>query len=305
MFDMILETYTTHNFPNEFLNIWIAFPIGLKYGIAITFGLCVGSFLNVVAHRVPIMMGRAWRAELAEATNARRDVGLVPRYNLFYPPSTCTHCDHVLRARENIPLVSYLLQQGRCRHCTHTIGISYLIVELASGLLAAFALAVFGPTLVAIAAFGLCATLLAVSTIDIQTGYLPDLITLPLLWAGLVLNLSNTFTSVESAVIGAISGYMFLWLIYWLFKWLRGIEGIGFGDLKLLAALGAWMGWTSLPQIIVLAASASLIVAPIAIWSGRVRVDEPIAFGPFLAIGGVITLFFGSPLYSSIGYLLR
>lgn len=294
-----------HNWQNELLIRWATFPVGLQYGIAITFGLCVGSFLNVVAHRVPIMMERAWRAELAEATNTRSDVGVVPRYNLFYPPSTCPHCAHGLRARENIPLVSYLLQQGRCRHCTHTIGISYPIVELASGLLAACALAVFGPTLVAIAAFGLCATLLALSTIDIRTGYLPDSITLPLLWAGLVLNLGNTFTSLESAVIGAISGYMSLWLIYWLFRWLRGVEGIGFGDLKLLAALGAWMGWTSLPQIIVLAAAASLIITPIAIWFHRARVEEPIAFGPFLAIGCVITLFFGSPFYSALGYTLR
>ncbi|KVH45678.1 peptidase A24 [Burkholderia diffusa] len=281
--------------------MWTAIPSSVKYGVFVALGLCVGSFVNVVVHRLPVMMQRAWQAEIAEATGnagAPPDDGYPPRYDLCRPRSACPHCGHVLRAWENIPLVSYLLLRGRCRQCGHPIGIRYPLVELAGGLLAAGSLAAFGPTAAALAAFALCAALLAMSAIDIRTGYLPDSMTLPLLWAGLALNLGGTFTSLRSAVIGAMAGYLFLWSIYWLFKWLRGIEGIGFGDLKLLAALGAWMGWAALPQIIVLASWTSLIVTLIQTWRGHMRIEETIPFGPYLALGGVTTLFFGTPLYS-------
>ncbi|ABO53563.1 A24 family peptidase [Burkholderia vietnamiensis] len=279
-------------------------PPAVQYAFAVVIGLCVGSFINVVAHRVPVMMQRAWRAEIAEATgnaDAAPDDGYPQRYDLWRPRSACPHCGHVLRAWENVPLLSYVMLRGRCRQCGHAIGIRYPLVELAGALLAAGSLAAFGPTGAAIAAFGLCAALLAMSAIDIRTGYLPDSMTLPLLWAGLALNLAGMFTSLQSAVIGAMSGYLFLWSIYWLFRWLRGIEGIGFGDLKLLAALGAWMGWAALPQVVLFAAVTGAIVGLVATWRGRMRFEEPIPFGPFLAAGGVATLFFGTPFYSALG----
>ncbi|MBN3789685.1 A24 family peptidase [Burkholderia sp. Ac-20353] len=279
-------------------------PPAAQYAFAAVFGLCIGSFVNVVVHRLPVMMERAWRTEVAEATGASAepdDDGYPPRYDLWHPRSACPHCGHVLRAWENIPLVSYLLQRGRCRQCGHAIGIRYPLIELAGSLLAAGSLSTFGPTFAALAAFGLCAALLAMSAIDIRTGYLPDSMTLPLLWAGLALNLGGTFTSLRAAVIGAMAGYLFLWSIYWLFKWLRGIEGIGFGDLKLLAALGAWMGWAALPQVVLFAAVTGAIVGLVATWRGRMRFEEPIPFGPFLAAGGAATLFFGTPFYSALG----
>ncbi|WP_175657715.1 prepilin peptidase [Burkholderia vietnamiensis] len=279
-------------------------PPAVQYAFAVVIGLCVGSFINVVAHRVPVMMQRAWRAEIAEATgnaDAAPDDGYPQRYDLWRPRSACPHCGHVLRAWENVPLLSYVMLRGRCRQCGHAIGIRYPLVELAGALLAAGSLAAFGPTGAAIAAFGLCAALLAMSAIDIRTGYLPDSMTLPLLWAGLALNLAGMFTSLQSAVIGAMSGYLFLWSIYWLFRWLRGIKGIGFGDLKLLAALGAWMGWAALPQVVLFAAVTGAIVGLVATWRGRMRFEEPIPFGPFLAAGGVATLFFGTPFYSALG----
>ncbi len=278
-------------------------PPAAQYVFAILAGLCIGSFINVVVHRLPVMMKRAWEAEIAEATGTRPepDDGYPARYDLWHPRSACPHCGHVLRAWENIPLVSYVLLRGRCRHCGHAIGARYPLIELAGALLAALALAVYGPTTAALAAFGLCAALLAMSAIDIQTGYLPDSMTLPLLWAGLAINLAGTFASLRAAVIGAMAGYLFLWSIYWLFKWLRGIEGIGFGDLKLLAALGAWLGWAALPQVVLLAAVAGAAVGLAATLRGRMRFEEPIPFGPFLAAGGAATLFFGTPFYSALG----
>ncbi|VWC20426.1 prepilin peptidase [Burkholderia pseudomultivorans] len=295
--------YAAPDSPANALLALAMLPPVAQYAFAVVLGLCVGSFVNVVVHRLPVMMQRAWQAEIAEATGNADvpDDGYPPRYDLCRPRSACPHCGHVLRAWENIPLVSYLLLRGLCRQCGHAIGLRYPLVELAGGLLAAGALAAFGPTGTALAVFGLCAALLAMSAIDIRTGYLPDSMTLPLLWAGLALNLADTLTSLRSAVIGAMAGYLFLWSIYWLFKWLRGIEGIGFGDLKLLAALGAWMGWAALPQVVLFAAVTGAIVGLVATWRGRMRFEEPIPFGPFLAAGGVATLFFGTPFYSALG----
>ncbi|AOI91140.1 A24 family peptidase [Burkholderia pseudomultivorans] len=295
--------YAAPDSPANALLALAMLPPVAQYAFAVVLGLCVGSFVNVVVHRLPVMMQRAWQAEIAEATGSADtpDDGYPPRYDLCRPRSACPHCGHVLRAWENIPLVSYLLLRGRCRQCGHAIGLRYPFVELAGGVLAAGALATFGPTGTALAVFGLCAALLAMSAIDIRTGYLPDSMTLPLLWAGLALNLADTLTSLRSAVIGAMAGYLFLWSIYWLFKWLRGIEGIGFGDLKLLAALGAWMGWAALPQVVLFAAVTGAIVGLLATWRGRMRFEEPIPFGPFLAAGGVATLFFGTPFYSALG----
>ena len=277
-------------------------PAGLQLTFAIVFGLVIGSFLSVVAHRLPIMLERAWRDEFSgTADQPQAEDGLPARYNLWLPRSACPHCRHVLRAWENIPVVSYVLLRGRCSACKAHVSVRYPLLEIASAACAAGALAVFGPTTMALAAFGLCAALLATSAIDIDTHLLPDSLTLPLLWAGLIVNFNGMFASLHSAVAGAIAGYLVLWVVHWVFKLVRGIEGMGYGDFKLLAALGSWLGWAALPQIVLIAAVAGAVVGLAATWRGRMRFEEPLPFGPFLAAGGMITLFLGSPLYLALG----
>lgn len=272
-----------------------------QYGFAIVFGLVIGSFLTVVVHRLPIMLERAWQAE---TTAVESDVKPKPieRYNLAVPRSACPHCGHVLRPWENIPVVSFLLLRGRCAKCHARVSARYPLTELATALLAALSLYAFGPDWIALVAFGLCAMLLAMSLIDFDTRYLPDSLTLPLLWAGLIVNLGDTgFAPLSEAVIGAIAGYLFLWCVYWLFRLVRGVEGMGYGDFKLLAALGAWLGWEALPQIVLVSAIAGAIFGLVATGIGKMRFEEPLPFGPFLAAGGVITLFFGTPFYTLFG----
>lgn len=282
-----------------------ALPAAWQLAFAAVFGLAIGSFLNVVIHRLPIMLERAWRAEVNEASEngdrAAFDDGMPERYNLWLPHSGCPQCGHVLRAWENIPVLSYLLLRGRCSACRAPIGLRYPLVELASAAFAALSLVTFGPTGTALAAFVLCATLLATSAIDIDTRLLPDSLTQPLLWAGLIVNLGDTFASLRTAVAGAIAGYVFLWCIYWLFRLVRGVEGMGYGDFKLLAALGAWLGWTALPQIVLISAVTGAIVGLVATGFKRMRFEEPLPFGPFLAAGGVVTLFLGTPLFHVFG----
>jgi leader peptidase (prepilin peptidase) / N-methyltransferase len=277
-------------------------PTVWQFAFAIALGLVIGSFLNVVAYRLPVMLERAWRIELSEAAgDPGKDDGLPARYNLCVPRSACPHCGHVLHAWENVPVLSYLLLRGRCSACRAPIGIRYPLVELASAALAALALFRFGPSGTAVAAFGLCAALLAMSAIDIETRLLPDSLTLPLLWAGFIVNFGDTFAGLRAAVAGAIVGYAFLWCVYWIFRFVRGIEGMGYGDFKLLAALGAWLGWAALPQVVLIAAITGAVIGLAATWLGRMRFEEPLPFGPFLALGGVATLFFGTPLFHLFG----
>ena len=291
-------SHTASSFGTAFAGL----PSVWQYAFVIAFGLVIGSFLNVVAYRLPVMLERAWRFEVAEATGqSAEEDGLPARYNLCVPRSACPQCGHVLRAWENIPVLSYLLLRGRCSACRAPIGLRYPLIELASGLLAALTLFRFGPSGAALAAFGLCAALLAMSAIDIETRLLPDSLTLSLLWAGLIINFSDTFTSLRAAVAGAIVGYVFLWCVYWLFRFVRGIEGMGYGDFKLLAALGAWLGWAALPQIVLIAAVTGAVVGLAATWLGRMRFEEPLPFGPFLAAGGAATLFFGTPFFHLFG----
>nr|WP_322062359.1 A24 family peptidase [Paraburkholderia sp. J63] len=286
-------------------------------GFAIVIGLVVGSFLNVVVHRLPIMLERAWRADAAEAfghaptsderftddianvnENSNAHDGLPARYNLWLPRSACPHCGHVLRAWENIPVASWLMLRGRCSQCGTRVSVRYPLIELAGAACAASALLAFGPTGKALAAFALCATLIATSAIDLEHQLLPDAITLPLIWAGLLVNFAETFTDLHAAVIGAVAGYLALWSVYWLFRLLRGVEGMGHGDFKLLAALGAWLGWAALPQIVVIAAVTGAVVGLAATLSGRMRFEEPLPFGPYLAAGALVTLFAGTPIYA-------
>jgi leader peptidase (prepilin peptidase)/N-methyltransferase len=277
-------------------------PASVQIVFAIVFGLVIGSFLSVVAHRLPIMLERAWREEVSEATEQPlEDDGLPARYNLWLPRSACPHCGHVLRAWENIPVLSYLVLRGRCSACKTHVSARYPLLEIVSAACAAGALAVFGAGAMALAAFALCAALLAMSAIDIDTHLLPDSLTLPLLWAGLIVNFNGMFASLHDAVAGAIAGYLVLWVVHWLFKLVRGVEGMGYGDFKLLAALGAWLGWAALPQIVLIAAVAGAVVGLAATWRGRMRFEEPLPFGPFLAAGGAITLFLGTPLYLALG----
>lgn len=277
-------------------------PPALLMGFAIVLGLVVGSFLNVVVHRLPIMLERAWRAEAAEATGQLfTDDGLPARYNLWLPRSACPHCGHVLRAWENIPVLSWLALRGRCSHCHARVSARYPLIELAGAVCAALALVAFGPSGKALAAFALCAALIAASAIDLEHQMLYDEITQPLLWAGLIVNLWDTFVPLDTAVIGAVTGYLALWCVYWVFRLLRGVEGMGYGDFKLLAALGAWMGWSALPQIVVIAAVAGAAVGLVATWTGRMRFEEPLPFGPYLAAGALVTLFAGTPLYFAWG----
>jgi leader peptidase (prepilin peptidase)/N-methyltransferase len=261
---------------------------------ALVVGLCVGSFLNVVIHRLPKMLERRWRADCADLDD--RTAPDEPAYNLVVPRSACPACGHAISAVENIPLVSWLALSGRCRACKVRISVRYPLVELLGGVLAAAAVWRFGATAHGLAACALLWTLLALTFIDFDTQYLPDDLTLPLLWGGLVANLWGLFVPLSEAVVGAIAGYLALWSIYWLFKLIRGKEGMGYGDFKLLAALGAWLGWKMLPLIILLSSVVGAVVGiALIVFKGRDH-QVPLAFGPYLAAAGAIALFFGASL---------
>ena len=257
-------------------------------------GLLVGSFLNVVIHRLPKMLEREWHAQCAELNGNEPEN--VPPYNLFMPHSACPHCGHKISALENIPVISYLLLRGKCKDCSAHISARYPIVETVSGLLSAYVAWHFDFGLAALAALLFVWMLLALICIDLDTQLLPDDITLPLLWLGLLFNLSGTFIDINSAVIGAITGYLALWSIYWLFKLVTGKEGMGYGDFKLLAAIGAWVGWQMLPLVIMLSSVVGAVVGITLIIAARLGRNVPIPFGPYLAGGGVIALFWGQPL---------
>lgn len=264
-----------------------------------TAGLLVGSFLNVVIHRLPKMMEREWHDQCAELNGNEPEN--VPPYNLFMPHSACPHCGHKISALENIPVISYLLLHGKCKDCSAPISARYPIVETVSGLLSAYVAWHFGFGLAALAALLFIWMLLALICIDLDTQLLPDDITLPLLWLGLLFNVSATFIDINSAVIGAIAGYLALWSIYWLFKLATGKEGMGYGDFKLLAAIGAWVGWQMLPLVIMLSSAVGAVVGITLIIAARLGRNVPIPFGPYLAGGGLIALFWGQPLTQ--GYL--
>ena len=271
-------------------------------GVCAVLGLLVGSFLNVVIHRLPKMLGRDWHAQCAELRGEETAPG--EPYNLLTPRSACPHCHHAISALENIPVLSYLLLRGKCRGCGAAISLRYPVIEAISGILCGFAAWHFGFGLAAVGAILLIWALLALTAIDFDTQLLPDDITLPLIWVGLLFNLYGTFTTLHDAVLGAIAGYIALWAVYWLFKLATGKEGMGYGDFKLLAALGAWLGWQSLPLIIILSSLVGAVIGItliVAIKRGR---DIPIPFGPYLAGGGLIALFWGQTLTQNYLQLL-
>lgn len=260
-------------------------------------GLLIGSFLNVVIHRLPRMMEQEWRTQCAELLGCERQ-GTAEQitYTLAQPRSHCPHCQHVIRWYENIPVISYLLQRGKCSACGQPISLRYPLVEILSGLLAVTTAWHFGVGWQAVGVMTLLWALIALSGIDLQVQLLPDSITLPFLWLGIALNLFHTYTDLESSVIGAMAGYLTLWLVYMGFKLVTGKEGMGFGDFKLLAVIGAWGGWQILPFVIV---ASSFIGAIVGIAQGLIGAREkgqPIPFGPYLAGAGWIGLLWGPEL---------
>ncbi len=266
----------------------------LATAAAAVFGLLLGSFLNVVIHRVPRMLERAWAAEAAELRG--ETVPPAEPYNLVVPHSHCPACGHRIRALENIPLVSWLRQRGRCTACDVRISARYPVVELVTGVLSALAIWHFGASAAGAGAVILTAFLIALACIDFDTQLLPDDMTLPLLWLGLLFNLWGVFAPLPAAVIGAMAGYLSLWSIYWLFKLATGKEGMGYGDFKLLAALGAWFGWTALPAVILLASVVGAAVGIVLMVATRRGREIPIPFGPYLAGAGLLAMYFREPL---------
>ena len=262
--------------------------------VAATLGLLVGSFLNVVIHRLPRMMEREWQAQCAALRG--EEIPETPRYDLVVPRSACPACGHGIVWYENIPVLSYLFLRGRCSACGVAIPVRYPVVELVAGCLTAYAAWHFGFTWQAGAAFVLIWGLTALAVIDLDTQYLPDDIVLPLLWLGLLVNVQGLFVSLDAAVIGAAAGYLALWSVYHGFRLLTGKEGMGFGDFKLLAALGAWLGWTMLPLIILLSSLIGAVVGIAMIaFAGHDRA-RPIPFGPYLVLAGLVALFWGEPI---------
>jgi leader peptidase (prepilin peptidase)/N-methyltransferase len=257
-------------------------------------GLIVGSFLNVVIHRLPRMMEREWRQQCAELDG--REAPFAPRYNLVVPRSACPGCGRTIRAHENVPVLSWLFLRGRCAGCDMRIALRYPVIEVAAGAVGAYAAARYGFSLAALGAMLFVWTLLALATIDYDTQFLPDDLTLPLLWAGLILNIGGIFAPLSSAVIGSIAGYLSLWLVYWGFKLVTGKEGMGYGDFKLLAAIGAWLGWSALPLVILLSSLVGATIGIAMVALGRHGRDKPIPFGPYLAAAGAISLFWGAEI---------
>jgi len=268
-------------------------PYG-AYVLAAIVGLCVGSFLNVVIHRVPKMLERGWAEQCAELRG--ETLPPTPAYNLVVPRSACPSCEHRITALENIPVLSWLVLNGRCSACGVPISSRYPLVEVLGAALAVAAVWRFGASWQAVAACVLLWSLAALTFIDFDSQLLPDGLTLPLLWAGLLANLFELFVPLATAVVGAVAGYLSLWLVYWLFKLIRGKEGMGYGDFKLLAALGAWLGWQMLPLIVLLSSVVGAAIGLVLIvFKGRDH-GVPLAFGPYLAIAGAIALFFGRTL---------
>jgi leader peptidase (prepilin peptidase)/N-methyltransferase len=262
--------------------------------IGVFFGLCVGSFLNVVIHRLPRMLEHQWRAECADLTGATAEIG--ERYDLVLPGSSCPACGHAITALENIPVVSYLVLRGRCSACRARISPRYPLVETLSGMLSGYAAWRFGFGVPALGALLFCWAMIALAFIDLDTFYLPDNITLPLLWIGLVFNVFGVFTDLRSAVIGAAAGYLVLWSVFWLYKLATGKDGMGYGDFKLLAAIGAWLGWKVLPLVILLSSLVGAVVGiSLIVWARHQR-DVPIPFGPYLAVAAIVALFHGAPI---------
>jgi len=254
----------------------------------------LGGFLKFVIYRLPKIMEQEWHNNCLELQG--KDIPAQQQFTLSKPRSSCPHCGHKIKAIENVPVISYLLLRGRCSACKTPISIRYPLVEALTGALIGLTSWQFGYTSATLFAWVFVFALIALTFIDFDTQLLPDDITLPLLWLGLLFNLHSGFTDLESAVIGAMAGYLMLWSVFWLFKLIRGKEGMGYGDFKLLAAIGAWFGWKLLPAVILLSSTLGAIIGIALIVLTKRSKEVPIPFGPFLAIGGIAALFFGQQL---------
>jgi leader peptidase (prepilin peptidase) / N-methyltransferase len=274
----------------------------LLYGAVVLLGLIIGSFLNVVIARLPRIMEAEWRSECAELAADGADTpspntdAAGPPLSLSRPASHCPHCGHRIRPWENIPVLSWLFLRGRCSACSGAISLRYPLVEALTALLSAMVIWHFGPTPQAAGALVLTWGLVALAFIDADTQLLPDDITLPLLWLGLALSLVPVFVDSESAILGAVAGYLALWAVFHAFRLVTGKEGLGRGDFKLLALFGAWMGWQTLPQIVLLSAVPGALFGIALIATGRTGRETPIPFGPFLAISGWVNLLWGADI---------
>jgi len=262
--------------------------------ISVLFGLMLGSFLNVAIYRLPKMMERDWQNNCLELQG--KELAPEVKFNLVTPRSTCPHCDHKISAIENIPVISYLFLRGRCRACNSHISLRYPCIEILTAALLGLASWKFGYSYTTLFASVFILALITLTFIDFDTQLLPDDITLPLLWLGLLFNLNFGFTDLKSAVIGAMAGYLVLWSVFWLFKLLRGKEGMGYGDFKLLAAIGAWFGWQLLPAVILLSSTLGALIGIGLIVLTKRDKNIPMPFGPYLAIGGIAALFYGQQL---------
>ncbi|MBL0434551.1 prepilin peptidase [Aeromonas hydrophila] len=281
---MLLITDVFHSLP------W------LYFSLVFLFSLMIGSFLNVVIHRLPIMLEREWQAEYLGYFNPETQPQQEERYNLMVPRSACPHCGHAITAMENIPLLSWLWLKGRCRECQAPISARYPLVELLTALLSLVVAATFPPGWGLLAALLLTWVLVALTFIDLDKMLLPDQLTLPLLWGGLLFNLTGGFVPLADAVIGTMAGYLVLWSLYWAFKLLTGKEGMGYGDFKLLAALGAWLGWQALPIVLLLSSLVGAFIGIGLILLRNHHQNKPIPFGPYLAIAGWIALLWGDTI---------
>ena len=278
----------------------------LFYFIVLFTGLSFGSFINVVAYRLPLMMERDWKIECHEFLELKPpeiDKNLAT-INLATPASACPNCGHKLRAWENIPVFSYLFLKARCSSCKTLISPQYPIVELLTGIASLTVAYTFGVSLQTLAALLFTWVLIALTLIDLKKQLLPDNMTLPLLWAGICLSFFDIFTDLRSSVIGAIAGYLILWCVYQLFKLITKKDGMGFGDFKLLAALGAWAGYSFLPQIILLSSVVGSVVGITMLVLGKTKQQQPIPFGPYLAIAGWIALLWGETINTAYLALL-
>ena len=262
--------------------------------LAAVFGLLIGSFLNVVIYRLPKMMQRDNDNYVAHESG--KELPYQDTFNLMVPRSACPHCGHQITALENIPVISYLALRGKCSACKAPIPVRYPAIEAVTAVISAALIWHFGSGWAGIATLGFAYALIAMTCIDYDTQLLPDDLTQPLLWAGLLLNINATFVPLQDAVIGAAAGYLVLWAVYWLFKLVTGKEGMGYGDFKLLAALGAWMGWKALPSIILISSVVGALVGIFLIVVAKRAREHAIPFGPYLAAAGMIAMLWSAPI---------
>ena len=276
---------------------WVLSQPAVFPWVALAAGLAVGSFLNVVIYRLPKILEREWREECAELAGGAAPPAGAP-LNLFFPRSHCPACAKPITAVQNVPIFSWVFLKGKCSNCKTAISIKYPLVELLAGIGAAYSAWRYGATAAGVGAALFIWFTIALAVIDQETGLLPDNLTLPLVWIGLILNISNTFVPLGEAVIGAAAGYLSLWLVYWAFKLLTGREGMGYGDFKMNAAVGAFLGWKMLPLVILLSSVVGLFFGAAQMFAKRGRWETGFRFhfGPYLAIAGVIALFWGAPM---------